>query len=1225
MTQIIKKGIVLFMSAVMFLCCGAFDFSYVDAATWNPSLQGTWTDANTFTIDTGSTVKTNENTKSLINWANYSDQKTPLADGDTVTADGSKLKIHVAAGYSSVKKNNNNRLILEPGSITNGNGDTFSSAKEAYISSVDSAITGLSADSTKIPAEGGKVTVNVAGRLLDMDSSFSFKVYIDGSAPTDFIYTDFKVNSATSGTLTFTAPANTDAKEHVYTVKAKKGFNSPYADIDQSFQMTQAAGSGETPSKDPAITSLSYSATSFTSAGGQVTVTVKGSNLKDLTKENLPFTPKLMTSVYYEDLGTYGNTDVLGDYTWTAVDDTQGTITFTLPENTETTDKTYTFKMKKGANGYYDTAELSGTDQALTVAGKAATVKKFTPVIEESNWIDKNTIKIHFAEPVSLTSDAKAKIQLAKQPLAAEDMVTASGNDVIITIAGGYKYGNVVFGEGALTNGKGAVSNEVTAYTNATSKVTKVAFNKTSFDSKGGEVSVDVTGTCLDFGDFDLLPVLYCDGSETTDVKLNYTIKDSSSASLTFTLPENTGDNAKSYELKFKKGQWGTSSNKDIEGITPLTVAGKTGGQTTDPEKKTFKLDVDDWSASNYGDGRIVVTFNKNVSLNPAVNINDYIYFSYGYEGSATRTLTADDKVSMDGNVMTIQLKDTEASIPGYLCVKADGLKDKSGAFLGDYSRGADHKTYIKNGAHIDSMSYNKITFDSKGGELVGTIKGTQLDKSSPAINFQIFRNNDKLSTADMNVDVTVKDPTTAEFRVVLPENKTDKPVSYRILPRVDGINAYTAYIKGYDVITVLPAGADPNASVISSITISGGNDVDDAPDVLETTMDSGVVSYKLNVYIRGANLSSKKTAVKVVDENGIEWPAHPVFECGATIRWQNSASYLPELESKNEQAIEMLAPRALGKDHTFKLYFAPDGKNFQDSPVGTVIVHNDHVIDIPSGFSYEQLTQLKSVKVKYVDEQGNEIAKTDEYPAYAVTELYNLGIKAKNIKGYTLKTSTPDPDTLKEYLKMPDQNEDGQYTNANYFVAHLGDDPVITYIYSRDKTVPADQYWVAEGDKATWTKGSDSGLKIRFQYGDKAADEANGTFDKFTGKLTLDGRDLKADQFTASKGSLNVELNPELMNSLSAGKHTLTAEFTDGSATAEFTVAAAGTSGGNGESSNVQPGKGGKTTVQTVKTVKTVNAVRTGDESSLGLYAVVLMIAAGLALVISYRRKASK
>lgn len=1221
MTQIIKKGMVLFMSAVMFLCCGAFDFSYVDAATWNPFLEGKWTDANTFTIDVGETVKTNENTKSLINWSNYSDQKTPLADGDTVTADGSKLKIHVAAGYSSVS--GYAKLILEPGSITNENGDTFSSEEKAYIGSVDSAITGLSADSTTIPAEGGKVTVNVTGRLLDMES-YNFSVYVDGSYAAQVTDTSFKVNNSTSGTLIFTAPANADTSEHIYTLKAKKVSTPNTSEKLPAFQMTQAAGSGEAPSKDPAITSLSYSATSFMSSGGQVTVTVKGSNLKDLTKENLPFTPKLMASVYKEGLGNV-NTDVLGDYTWTAVDDTQGTITFTLPENTETTDKTYTFRMKNGANGYYDTAELSGTDQTLTVAGKAATVKKFTPVIEESNWIDKNTIKIHFADPVSLASDAKAKIQFANQPLAPKDMITASGNDVIITIAGGYKYGDVVFGEGALTNDKGAVSNEVTAYTSATSKVTKVAFNKTSFDSKGGEVSVDVTGTCLNFGDFNLLPVLYCDGSEATDVKLNYTIKDSSSASLTFTLPENTGDNARSYELKFKKGQGGIPSNKDIEGITPLTVAGKSGGQTTGPEKKTFKLDVDDWSASNYGDGRIVVTFNKNVSLNPAVNINDYIYFNYGYEGSATRTLTADDKVSMDGNVMTIQLKDTEASVPGCLYVKADGLKDSSGAFLGDYTRGADHKTYIKSGAHIDSMSYNKITFDSKGGELVGTIKGTQLDKSDPAISFQTFRNNDKLSTSDINVDVTVKDPTTAEFRVVLPENKTDKPVSYRILPRVDGINAYTAYIKGYDVITVLPAGADPNASVISSITISGGNDVNDAPDVLETTMDSGVVSYKLNVYIRGANLSSKKTAVKVVDENGIEWPAHPVFECGATIRWQNSASYLPELDSKNEQAIEMLAPRALGKDHTFKLYFAPDGKNFQDSPVGTVIVHNDHVIDIPSGFTYEQLTQLKSVKVKYVDEQGNEIAKTDEYPAYAVTELYNLGIKAKDINGYTLKTSTPDPDTLKEYLKMPDQNEDGQYTNANYFVAHLGDDPVITYIYSRDKTVPADQYWVAEGDKATWTKGSDSGLKIRFQYGDKAADEANGTFDKFTGKLTLDGRELKADEFTATKGSLNVELNPELMNSLSAGKHTLTAEFTDGSATAEFTVAAAGTSGGNSESSNVQPGKDGKTTVQTVKTVKTVNAVRTGDESSLGLYAVVLMIAAGLALVISYRRKASK
>lgn len=1223
MTQIIKKGMVLFMSAVMFLCCGAFDFSYVDAATWNPSLEGKWTDANTFTIDVGEAVKTNENTKSLINWATYSNQKTPLADGDTVTADGNKLKIHVASGYSSVSKYA--KLILEPGSITNESGDTFSSAKEYYISSIDSTITGLSSDSTTIPAGGGKVTVNVTGRLLDMDDSYSFRVYVDGSAATGITDTSFTANSSTSGTLTFTAPANTEAKEHVYTFKAKKGFNSPYADIDQSFQMTQPAGSGETPSKDPVITSLSYSATSFTSAGGQVTVTVNGSNLKDLTKANLPFTPKLMTSVYNEDLGKDVNTDVLGDYTWTAVDGTQGTITFTLPENTETTDKTYTFRMKNGANGYYSTDELSGTDQTLTVAGKAATVKKFTPVIEEANWIDKNTIKIHFADPVSLASDAKAKIQFAYQPLNAEDMVTASGNDVIITIAGGYKYGNVVFGAGALTNAKGAVSNEVTAYANATSKVTKVVFSKTSFDSKGGEVSVDVTGTCLDMGDFRLQPVLYCDGSEATDVKLNYTIKDSSSASLTFTLPENTGDKAKSYELKFKKGQYGTASNDGIDGITPLTVAGKSGGQTTDPEKKTFKLDVDDWSAVNYGDGRIVATFKKDVSLNPAVNINDYIYFSYGYEGSMTRTLTADDKVSMDGNVMTIQLKDTTASVPGALCIKADGLVNGSGAYLGDYSKGVDHKTYLQYGAHIDSMSYNKITFDSKGGELVGTIKGTQLDKSDPAISLQIFRDNDKLSTTELKADVTVKDPTTAEFRVTLPENKTDKPVSYRMLPVVDGNNAYTAYIKGYDVITVLPAGADPNASVISSITISGGNDENDAPDILETTMDSGVVSYKLNVYIRGANLSSKKTAVKVVDENGIEWPAHPVFECGATIRWQNSASYLPEKESKNEQAIEMLAPRALGKDHTFKLYFAPDGKNFQDSPVGTVIVHNDHVIDIPSGFTYEQLTELKAVKVKYVDEQGNEIAKTDEYPAYAVTELYNLGIKPKDIKGYTLKTSTPDPATLKEYLKMPDQNEDGQYTNANYFVAHLGDDPVITYIYAKDKTAPADEYWVAEGHKSTWTKGSDSGLRIRFQYGDKAADEANGTFDKFTGKLTLDGRELKADEFTASKGSLNVVLSPELMNSLSTGKHTLTAEFTDGSATAEFTVAAAGTSSGNGESGNVQPGNGGKTTVQTVKTEKTVNAVRTGDETSLGLYAVVLMIAAGLALVLCFRRKASK
>ncbi len=60
---------------------------------------------------------------------------------------------------------------------------------------------------------------------------------------------------------------------------------------------------------------------------------------------------------------------------------------------------------------------------------------------------------------------------------------------------------------------------------------------------------------------------------------------------------------------------------------------------------------------------------------------------------------------------------------------------------------------------------------------------------------------------------------------------------------------------------------------------------------------------------------------VKVVDENGTEWPAKPVYECGAT-RWQWS-NILPNVPSKNEQHIELLVPRALGMDHTFTLTFA--------------------------------------------------------------------------------------------------------------------------------------------------------------------------------------------------------------------------------------------------------------------------------------------------------------
>ena len=64
-------------------------------------------------------------------------------------------------------------------------------------------------------------------------------------------------------------------------------------------------------------------------------------------------------------------------------------------------------------------------------------------------------------------------------------------------------------------------------------------------------------------------------------------------------------------------------------------------------------------------------------------------------------------------------------------------------------------------------------------------------------------------------------------------------------------------------------------------------------------------------------------------------------------------------------------------------------------------------------------------------------------------------------------------------------------------------------------------------------------------------------TYALFTG-IEVDGKPLSTTNYTAASGSLKGSLKASFLETLKEGKHTLSVQFTDGTAETEFTIKAA-------------------------------------------------------------------
>lgn len=100
------------------------------------------------------------------------------------------------------------------------------------------------------------------------------------------------------------------------------------------------------------------------------------------------------------------------------------------------------------------------------------------------------------------------------------------------------------------------------------------------------------------------------------------------------------------------------------------------------------------------------------------------------------------------------------------------------------------------------------------------------------------------------------------------------------------------------------------------------------------------------------------------------------------------------------------------------------------------------------------------------------------------------------------------------------------------------------------EKTLGSGTYKTTAGEGNVWFKGSGKTSNFTFK---RTIDDA-ATFDKFK-DIKVDNKPIHDTDYTKEEGSLIIKLKPEYLEKLPLGKHTITANFEDGSVTANFEV----------------------------------------------------------------------
>ena len=132
--------------------------------------------------------------------------------------------------------------------------------------------------------------------------------------------------------------------------------------------------------------------------------------------------------------------------------------------------------------------------------------------------------------------------------------------------------------------------------------------------------------------------------------------------------------------------------------------------------------------------------------------------------------------------------------------------------------------------------------------------------------------------------------------------------------------------------------------------------------------------------------------------------------------------------------------------------------------------------------------------------------------------------------------------------------------TNANKYVIDTYEITVsashpnydITLVNGTYTVSTAPEYSFSDSPEITWTQGSDEDS----EFSVICNIENDTIFEKFIG-LKIDGVTVAPENYIASKGSVNISLKSDYLDTLSVGEHTVSVLFTDGSAEGTLNILA--------------------------------------------------------------------
>lgn len=296
-----------------------------------------------------------------------------------------------------------------------------------------------------------------------------------------------------------------------------------------------------------------------------------------------------------------------------------------------------------------------------------------------------------------------------------------------------------------------------------------------------------------------------------------------------------------------------------------------------------------------------------------------------------------------------------------------------------------------------------------------------------------------------------------------LPENKTDRTVSYEVLYNPE-MNGKFEKLPGNNpksranatVISLLADGVDENAATLAFMKIqtygATSTEAGKVPDITYGVTPTIQESKKTFTHVYGTNLEAKKTRVKIFDERGVEWYVVNQPSLGAAAFKMVVPALIGIDGDGNYQTMEIIGPGSLIGDHTFTYKVAVDGKNYDDDVVVRAKILASGKTDAGK---FDLDKQETTLKINYVDEDGNKIKEPTTKRSYSFFEECAAGIYPDLIENYKpVKIVRKSDVSDRKEIQLTDGVDYTDYRNLQLLlgVNKIGENPEYTIVYEKTK-----------------------------------------------------------------------------------------------------------------------------------------------------------------------------